>query len=160
VLAATLARAPDALDEAALERHAGEPWYAEARAALEQEEDGAYATDEETAALAHRMFPLYFARFGEREARWLDEIREPMNADALRQFNADVPDLRPDLASISAPTLVAAGRHDFLCGPAVAREIAAGIENAEVVPFAESGHFLYVEEPERFRETVWTFLGV
>ncbi len=164
VLAATAPRfgeEPRAAMQSALEERAGEPWYEDARRALE-EEAAELATDVELAASFRRQAPLYFARFGERERAYLDELDGEANADALLLFNTSIVprlDLRPDLALVDAPTLVLVGEDDVVCGPAAAEEIADGILGAEVVTLP-AGHFLFVEQPERFRDAVWRFLEV
>ena len=83
------------------------------------------------------------------------------NADALRLFNQEqVPsfDLRPELAQIAAPTLVIAGEEDFITGPLSAAELSE-IAGAETVLIPGCGHFIFVEAPEAFRDSVLAFLG-
>ena len=58
---------------ASVEAHADEPWYEDARAALEAEEAGDFETDEELAELSLREFPFYFARYGDDERAYVDE---------------------------------------------------------------------------------------
>ncbi|MFE9402256.1 alpha/beta fold hydrolase [Streptomyces sp. NPDC006530] len=57
-------------------------------------------------------------------------------------------DLRPDLARITAPTLVIAGRDDTATPPPHARELADGIGNAELLELPRAGHLANVERPE------------
>jgi proline iminopeptidase len=54
------------------------------------------------------------------------------------------------LPVIAAPTLVLVGRHDVVTAPVHARRIARAIDGAELVEFADSGHFPWWEEPDRF----------
>ena len=167
VLASTLARfspEQEAAMEAAVEQASGEPWYEDARAALEAETAGDFESDEELAELVLREFPFYFARYGDDERAYLDTLRsERPNADALRLFNkelAPVFDLRPDLNRITAPTLVIAGEDDFITGPPSAAELGEGIGSAKTVLLPGTGHFVFVEAPAAFREAVLAFLGV
>jgi proline iminopeptidase len=167
ILASTLARwgpEQEAAMEAGMASHADEPWYADARAALEAEQAAAFSSDEELAGLSFREFPFYFNHYGEKERAYLETLRaEIPNADTLRFFNEEIfPsfDLRPELRSITAPTLVVTGAEDFITGPASATEIAAGIANVETVVIPECGHFVFVEAPGAFREAVLAFLGV
>jgi pimeloyl-ACP methyl ester carboxylesterase len=167
ILASTLARfspEQEAAMEEAVERASGEPWYEDARAALEAESAGDFETDDELAELALREFPFYFARYGGDERAYLDTLRsERPNADALRLFNKElVPvfDLRPDLPRIAAPTLVIAGEADFITGPPSAAELGEGIPDARTVLLPETGHFVFIEAPAAFREAVLSFLGV
>jgi proline iminopeptidase len=167
ILASTLPRwasEQEAAMEAAIEASAGEPWYEDAKAALEAEQAGRFSSDEELGELALREFPFYFARYGDEEQAYLETLSgEIPNADTLLLFNREIFetfDLRPELARITAPTLVIAGEEDFITGPPSAREIAAGIAQAETVLLPGIGHFIFVEAPEAFRAAVLSFLGV
>ena len=166
VLASTLARFGDehqAEMVRMMEAKAGEPWYADARAALEAEQAGAFESDAELAELAYREFAFYFARYGEAEAAYLERLREEIpNGDALRLFNEEIFttfDLRPELPKIAAPTLVIAGEKDFITGPVSSREIASAVPQARLVLLAGCGHFIFVEAREAFREAVLRFLA-
>jgi pimeloyl-ACP methyl ester carboxylesterase len=165
VLASTLARFAAEQEDAmvrGMEARSGEPWYADARDALEAEQAGEFATDEELGALSLREFPFYFARYGAGEAAYLDSLRpEVPCADALLLFNREIFesfDLRGDLPRIRAPTLVLTGADDFITGPVCAEELAAGISGAETVVLPDAGHFVFVETPERFRSEIVRFL--
>jgi len=57
-------------------------------------------------------------------------------------------DSRPDLASISCPTLVVVGEGDELTPPELAREIAAGVPGAQLVVIPDAGHASTLERPE------------
>ena len=147
-----------------MERHEREPWYSDARQALEQEQAGAFSTDEEMAELVFREFPFYFARYDDHARAYLETLRgDGIVADALKLFNEEVFmtfDLRPVLPRITAPALVIAGEEDFITGPFSARELADGIDDAKLVLIPECGHFVFVEARDRFRDEVWSFLGV
>lgn len=165
VLASTLARfATDQHEamEAGMRAREGEPWYEDACAALAAEHAGEFASDLELAQLALREFPLYFAHYGEREADYLEVLGgEIPNADALLLFNREILlsfDLRPTLARITAPTLVVTGQEDFITGPVCARELAEGIADVTLAILPRAGHFVFAEQPERFREVVLGFL--
>ncbi|MEU6573192.1 3-oxoadipate enol-lactonase [Streptomyces sp. NPDC046805] len=56
-------------------------------------------------------------------------------------------DLRVDLATITAPTLVIAGLDDVATPPAHARELAAGIRGAHLVELPHAAHLANVERP-------------
>ena len=163
VLACTLARLSpeqDAAMHAGMDKRSGEPWFADAAAALEDEQAGNF-TDGEITDLMFRELPLYFARFGPAEAGYLDTLRnDPFNADALRIFNEEAPsmDLRERHALITSPTLVITGSEDFICGPVCADEIAAGIAGSRKVIVGDAGHMIFVEQPEAFYSEVSDFL--
>jgi pimeloyl-ACP methyl ester carboxylesterase len=165
VLASTLARFAEEQKEAMnelMERRSGQPWYADAMAALQAEQEGNFSTDEEMADLVFRELPLYFAHFGAAEAGYLDTLKgEKLNGDALRLFNNEIFetfDLRGELGKITAPTLVITGDDDFICGPVCADEIAAGIKGSRKVIVGDSGHMIFIEQPEAFESEVADFL--
>jgi proline iminopeptidase len=167
VVASTLARWSLQQEEAmnaAVDSRTAEPWYADAKAALEAEQAGEFETDEEMVELGLREFPFYFARYGDEERAYVETLSaETTNADTLRYFNAEIfPrfDLRPELEKITAPTLVIAGADDFITGPPSASEIEQGLADVSKVIIPGCGHFVFFEAPEAFSEAVASFLGV
>jgi proline iminopeptidase len=148
--------------EAAVAAKGEEAWFEDAMAALKAEQAGEWGTDEELAGLVFRELPLYFAQYGDRERRYVQTLEgEIPVGDALKLFNDEVFttfDLRPQLSRITAPTLVIAGEDDFITGPVCARELAEGLGNAKLVLLADCGHFVFVEQPERFAAEVGGFL--
>jgi proline iminopeptidase len=166
VLASSLARfAPEqeAAMRAGMDKRSGQPWYADAVAALDEEQEAKFTTDQELANIFLREFPLYFARYGEAEAGYADTLRsETINADALLLFNREIFntfDLRDRLPSIKAPTLVITGDDDFICGPVCAAEISAAIPGSRKVIVGDSGHMIFIEQPQAFHDEVADFLG-
>ncbi len=165
VLASTLARFGPDQDKAmrtGMEKRSSQPWCSDAIAALEEEQAGHFTTDQEVSELAFREMPLYFAHFGAAEAGYLDILKtETVNADALKLFNTEIfPafDLRDRLPSITAQTLVITGDEDFICGPVCAEEVSAGIPGARMVIVGDSGHQVFVEQPQAFHDEVASFL--
>jgi proline-specific peptidase len=167
VLANTAARfsaAQTAAMEAAMEAKAGEPWYADARDAIETELKGEFDTDEELMALSVRMMPFYFARYGDSERAWTQSLAgDRLNAGATRLWEREIFehfDLRPELERITAPTLVITGEKDFITGPSGLAELEQGLAHGETetVILPGTGHMIFVEAPEAFREAVLSFL--
>jgi proline-specific peptidase len=165
VLASTLPRFQSAQEAAmveAMEAKSGEPWYADARDALEREQAGDFGSDEELGELVAREIPFYFAHYGEQERAYHAMISgEVPNGDTLRLFNEEIFesfDLRPELGRITAPTLVLTGELDFITGPVCLSEILDGIPDATGVVLPGVGHFVFVEDRDRFREEVARWL--
>jgi pimeloyl-ACP methyl ester carboxylesterase len=165
VLASALARfgpEQEAAMRAGMDKRSGQPWYPDAVAALEEEQDGKFSTDQELGNIFFREFPLYFARYGEAEAGYADTLRsETINADTLLLFNREIFntfDLRDRLPKITAPTLVITGEDDFICGPVCAAEISAAIPGAKEVIVGDSGHMTFIEQPQAFHDEVADFL--
>lgn len=63
------------------------------------------------------------------------------------------------LQQIDCPTLVLSGRYDIFCSPPQLERIASRVPGAELVMFEQSGHFMWLAEPERFFGTVDRWLG-
>jgi proline iminopeptidase len=165
VLVAVAARFHEEQVEAmqeAMARRAGEPWFDDASAALAQEQEGLFHDDAELGRLVARELPFYFARYGENERAFVRRaLEQPVHAAALRYFNNSeflTFDLRPALATVTAPTLIVAGRDDFILGPAACHEVADGIANARLEVLEDVGHLPWVESPRAFAALVMGFL--
>ncbi len=165
ILASTLPRhgpEQEAAMQRAVEAREGEPWYADAVDALQTELQGEFADGRELMELTRRMMPLYYADYGEREQRHVASLAgDSLCVDATRLWEKEIWehfDLRPLLPSLAMPTLVITGERDFITGPACAAELTDGIPAAETVVLPGSGHMIFVEAPEEFREAVLGFL--
>jgi proline iminopeptidase len=121
------------------------------------------STPEEFAELMADQFPFHFAdprdpRIAEYLERTKDTVYSP---DVLRVFSANGYggiEVQDRLSEISSPVLVMTGRHDRTCTVEAAVAIAAGIPNAELRIFEQSGHMTFVEEPELYNAVVRSFL--
>lgn len=67
-------------------------------------------------------------------------------------------DLRPELPSVTAPTLVISGRADGLNPPEAGEEVAQLIPNAQFEMYEQSGHMLPFEEPDRLVKDTTAFV--
>lgn len=67
-------------------------------------------------------------------------------------------DYTEQLASITCPTLVLAGDHDWICTPEQSRIIAERIPRAHLKIFRNSAHSIAADEPEEFLAAVGGFL--
>jgi proline-specific peptidase len=122
------------------------------------------STQEDVASLLRDQFPFHFAdprdpRIEEMFERTAGAIYAP---DVLRKFSAAEYggiEVEDRLSDITQPVLVLAGRHDRTCSVEAAEAMAAGIPNAELVVFENSGHATYVEENQAYLDTVRSFLN-
>ena len=62
-----------------------------------------------------------------------------------------------DMKMINAPTLILHGIHDKVCLYPLAIAQKDGIRNAMLVPFEYSGHFLFLDQKEKFNEELARF---
>jgi pimeloyl-ACP methyl ester carboxylesterase len=158
VLAGTAPRFSDdirRLRQARVAAHHDRPYFADALAALEDQQAGRYGSDEELVALYERAGPLLAPPDADITPVAAAFRAAGINADAMRHFNtriAGAMDLRPALAAITAPTLVLAGEHDPF-GGATAEEMAAALPDPTLVTIPGADHFPFLEPPHR---AAWT----
>jgi proline iminopeptidase len=75
------------------------------------------------------------------------------------RYHFDDIDILPSLAGVRCASLVIAGQHDFICGPAWNRPIATAIPAARYVEIADTGHIPQYEQPEAFRTALLGWLA-
>ena len=108
------------------------------------------------------MGPLYSYKYDPAAAKLGLDRRiltpEPLNrafapGGFLRSF-----DLRPELGAITAPTLILAGRHDWICAPEFSEEIHRLIPGSDLRIFENSSHSVRSDETQLFLDAVAGFL--
>ncbi|MGH8068877.1 MAG: alpha/beta fold hydrolase [Candidatus Entotheonellia bacterium] len=67
-------------------------------------------------------------------------------------------DLRVEIGQIKAPTLIIAGLNDLFAPPYLARGVAEGLAEVELEIWEETGHFPFLEDPERFNRRLELFI--
>ncbi len=148
--------------EGAVQRFKKELWFETSFAALKAEWEGDFETDEDMSALWAEEMKFYFKKFDERAESYHERTKDlPIRIAPLKTFNdreARTLDLRPHLKNITVPTLVIVGRHDFITNVAMAEEIVKHIPNARLEIFENSGHYAFVEEPEKFYRVIEEFV--
>lgn len=117
-------------------------------------------TDEEFGGWFKRVFPLYFYDPDIGDSYWgqmqLDVIaRETCRAVSASNLRYSV---RNRLGKILVPTLVIVGKHDFITSPSQAQVIHEGIIDSEMITLENSGHFPWLEEPEKVFPAIISFL--
>jgi len=148
--------------EGAVQEFKNEPWFEKSFAALKAEWAGEYETDEDMARLWAEEMKFYFKKFELRAEAYHERTKDlPVRIASLKTFNdkeAATMDLRPRLKDITVPTLVIVGRHDFITNVSMAEEIVKSIPRARLEIFEDSGHFVLVEEPEKFYRVIKEFV--
>ena len=135
---------------------------AQQKALVEDLYAGRIDTPEKLRDYHHHMGPLYAQRYDpagsmERLMRGI-HAPEPLNAAFAPGGFMHTYDLRPQLASIRTPTLVIAGRHDWICAPEFSEEIHRLIPGSKLAIFEQSSHSIRVDEPERLRREILDFV--
>jgi len=148
--------------EAAVQEFKNKPWFEKSLAALKAEWAGEYSTNEDMARLWEDEVKFYFKNFNQQAQDYHERTKGlPINLVPLKVFNEnEIPamDLRSQIEKIKVPTLIIVGRHDFITNVAMAQEMEKHISNAKLEIFEESGHFAFVEEPEKFYRVIKQFL--
>jgi proline-specific peptidase len=164
VLAATLAVWSDEAEAAmqrTIEARRDEPWFEEAQKAIEEEQAGEFSSAQELVANVQQQIPLYFHRWEGNEKIGHELAADFAKAEPLHYFNTvEFPtlDLRSELRTITVPTLVLVGDDDLIAGPVSADAMVRELQDGRLVTIRESGHFLYLEQPEAFRAALTDFL--
>jgi proline iminopeptidase len=123
---------------------------------------GAFTSPEEMYGYYKAMGPMYAlshdeaaAASGRSRARYSPEpLNRAFGPDGfLRSF-----DLRPELPRITAPTLVLAGRHDWICPVEFSEEIARLIPGADLRIFERSSHSIRSDEPQAMVDAILGFV--
>ncbi len=108
------------------------------------------------------MGPLYSRRFDPAAAK-LSRDRGILAPEALNRAFAPGGflrsfDLRPELGRIAAPTLILAGRHDWICAPEFSEEIHRLIPGSDLRIFEESSHSIRGDEPQKLIDAIAGFV--
>ena len=144
-----------------IEGRRARPWFEAAAKASEEELAGEFASVEELIANLQLQAPLYFHRWEGNESIGRVLFADFASAEPRHHFNTvEFPklDLRAELRTIDAPTLVVVGDDDMVAGPVCAEAIVRELPDARLVTIRDSGHFVYVEQPEAFRTALTEFL--
>jgi len=83
---------------------------------------------------------------------------DPAGAAAAQRGMAARRDYRGDLAQISVPTLIIAGRDDGVRKPIDAETIHRGIQDSRLEIIPKAGHLMNMEQPAEFNQALLTFL--
>jgi pimeloyl-ACP methyl ester carboxylesterase len=67
-------------------------------------------------------------------------------------------DLRPSLHEITIPTMGMYGNKDVIVNPKQQEALKAGVPQAKIARFRDAGHFIMLDEPQAFQETLKSFL--
>jgi len=90
---------------------------------------------------------IYFAMVGD-DPEWIV-------GGTMKGYNP-----RPLMKTLAVPTLICVGRFDRVALPEIAQEIKDDLpaQTSQLVVFERSGHYPWIEESDRYFETVSTFL--
>jgi pimeloyl-ACP methyl ester carboxylesterase len=119
--------------------------------------------DESLELFIDQALPLYLYKPEKTLALLKQHISGPISSYAFTsQFAADGAnrtDLTQALGRITAKVLIAVGRHDYICPLVLSEHLHRGIPHSQLAIFEESGHFPWLEEPEKFFAILNGFLS-
>lgn len=141
---------------------AGEPWYADAREALDALATAPPSVQQQLWRAAR---PFMYGRWDERTqahaatAETQTSKRAELGFRPAREEDVDVAGLVAGLAQVTAPVLLVGGERDALTGVAAVAAVAGCFPAAQQVVLPRAGHFPWVDEPAAFAEAVRGFLA-
>jgi proline iminopeptidase len=120
-------------------------------------------TQEDVATIIRDQFPFHFAdprdpRIEELLAEMDGAVYSPEVLSHFAESEYGGIEVEDQLRDVTHPVLVLAGRHDRACSVEGAQAIAAGVPDARLVVFENSGHMTFVEENEAYLSAVREFL--
>lgn len=148
---------PTAEEQSAIyEQRAQQPWYADARAAMDAWDAGTETREQHQLAQA-----LIYGRWD--AVAQAHAAAEDVPPDAHRIYYAEgMPDpeaTRIALAKVAGDVLIVAGGADPVSPVRLGVELGALFTHAEVVVQPGAGHFPWLDDPRWFADTVSRFLG-
>lgn len=104
--------------------------------------------------------PVFTREHPEQVQAWVDKASAGTFEPEIAFARIDMivgHDAYDDLPSITTPTLVLVGRHDFCAPPHFSAELAARIPGAEFAVL-DGGHFIFLEQPFLLHDTIEAFI--
>ncbi|MGO4596914.1 alpha/beta fold hydrolase [Terrabacter sp. 2RAF25] len=139
----------DAEWAARVQQRAGEPWFAEASAALEAEEP--------TPATRQAMSPFFYGAWTQAARDHAASDGAQRNGEGTAAFWAGLPEdeeVIRALGALPAPVRVVVGEVDLMPGPELGERIAALFPNGRCIVQRGAAHFPWVDDPALFATLV------
>jgi pimeloyl-ACP methyl ester carboxylesterase len=104
------------------------------------------------------------APFYSRHPQWADMMDRDIARTTLQSFLLSIAslrrtDVRPFLDQIKVPVMGMYGEKDIVVHPNQWQPLKAGIPCARIERFPTAGHFIMMDEPQRFRDALYSFLN-
>jgi pimeloyl-ACP methyl ester carboxylesterase len=105
------------------------------------------------------LAPLY-----SRDPRWADMMNRDLSRTTLESFLVSIAslrrtDLRPQLSQVMVPAMGMFGDRDIVVSPRQWQPMQKGIPHAQIERFSNAGHFIMLDDPQRFNLTLINFLN-
>ncbi len=106
----------------------------------------------------HLLAPLY-----SKDKRWPEMMDRDISKMTLESFLYSIAslrktDLRPRLKEVKIPAMGMYGDRDVVVHPGQWKDMRAGIPHARIERYHDAGHFIMLDEPQKFSEKLKNFL--
>jgi pimeloyl-ACP methyl ester carboxylesterase len=106
----------------------------------------------------HLLAPLY-----SKDKRWPEMMDRDISKMTLESFLYSIAslrktDLRPRLNEVKIPAMGMYGDRDVVVHPGQWKDMLAGIPHARIERYHDAGHFIMLDEPQKFTEKLKNFL--
>jgi pimeloyl-ACP methyl ester carboxylesterase len=106
----------------------------------------------------HLLAPLY-----SKDKRWPEMMDRDISKMTLESFLYSIAslrktDLRPRLNEVKIPAMGMYGDRDVVVHPGQWKDMLAGIPHARIERYHDAGHFIMLDEPQKFSEKLKNFL--
>jgi pimeloyl-ACP methyl ester carboxylesterase len=110
-----------------------------------------------------RLGSRLMAPFYSSDPRWSAMMDRDISSTTLESFLLSIAslrrtDLRPFLGQVKVPVMGMYGEKDIVVSPSQWKPLKEGISEARIERFPKAGHFIMLDEPQPFRETLHEFL--
>ncbi len=111
-----------------------------------------------------RLFYRVLAPFYTRDQRWPQMMDRDLSSTTLESFLLSIAslrrtDLRPLLNQVRIPAMGMYGNRDIVVNPNQWKAMAEGIPQAVIKRYDNAGHFIMLDDPKNFMETLRDFLN-
>jgi pimeloyl-ACP methyl ester carboxylesterase len=148
----------DAQQQAAMRRRSGEPWYQDARAAVQAADAG-----DDSAENRLRYMPFFYGRWDDAARAHalvgFSERARAVQAGFYAPGAFDPPAVRAGLARVTAPVMMYVGQAEIGPTPELAAEAVGLFPGWELTVQPGGGHYPWLDDPAWFTARVLAFLG-
>ena len=112
---------------------------------------------------AFRLLYRLLAPFYTRDRRWPQMMDRDLSSTTLESFLLSIAslrstDLRPMLNQVQIPAMGMYGDRDIVVNPSQWKAMSEGVPHARIQRFQKAGHFIMLDEPESFMQSLLEFL--
>ncbi len=112
---------------------------------------------------AFQMFYHLLAPFYSKDPKWSKMMDRDVSQTTLDSFQASIAslrqtDLRPKIGEIKIPAMGMYGARDIVVDPNQWKPMLEGIPTARIERYPKAGHFIMLDEPQTFMDTLKNFL--